>query len=105
MKKNTKIFIVAAIAAVLLIGLMLLLIFLPKGDGDGSATYDEGVKMSVSTDANGVHQATIITDKNGNIENNSYGTLVEYDTNKISTIHIENAKGTLDITSTIPKND
>lgn len=105
MKKNTKIFIVAAVAAVLLIGLMLLLIFLPKGDSNGSATYDEGVKMSVSTDANGVHQAKIITDKNGNIENNSYGTLVEYDTNKISTIHIENAKGTLDITSTTPKNE
>ena len=105
MKKNTKIFIVVAVAAVLLVGLMLLLIFLPKGDSEGSATYDEGVKMSVSTDSNGVHQATIITDENGNIENNSYGTLVEYDTNKISTIHIENSKGTLDITSYTPKNE
>lgn len=105
MKKNTKIFIVVAVAAVLLIGLMLLLIFLPKGDSKGEATYDEGVKMSVSTDENGVHQAEIITDKDGKIENNSYGTLVEYDTNKISTIHIENNKGTLDITSTTPKNE
>ncbi len=105
MKKNTKIFIVVAVAAVLLIGLMLLLIFLPKGDSEGSATYDEGVKMSVSTDSNGVHQASIITDENGKIENNSYGTLVEYDTNKIATIHIENSKGTLDITSYTPTND
>ena len=76
MKKNTKILIVVAVAAVLLIGLMLLLIFLPKGDSEGSATYDEGVKMTVTTDENGVHQAEIITDKDGNIENNSYGTLV-----------------------------
>lgn len=103
MKKNTKIFIIAAVAAVLLIGLMLLLIFLPKGDSEGTATYDEGVKMSVSVDENGVHQAKIITDKNGNIENNSYGTLMEYVPADISTVHVENSKGTLDVVSYTPK--
>lgn len=105
MKKNTKIFIIAAVAAVLLIGLMLLLIFLPKGDSNGMATYDEGVKMSVSVDENGVHQAKIITDKNGNIENNSYGTLMEYVPADISTIHVENSKGTLEVISYTPKNE
>ena len=50
MKKNVKTLIIVAVAAVLLIGLMLLLIFLPKGSGDSdAATYDEGVAMSVST--------------------------------------------------------
>lgn len=102
MKKNTKILIIAAAAAVLLIGLMLFLIFMPKGGSKGEATYDEGVAMSTSVDENGVHQAQIITDENGNIENNSYGTLLEYIPREISSIHLENAKGTLDITSSTP---
>lgn len=102
MKKNTKILIIAAAAAAVLVGVMLLLIFLPKGN-TGSATYDEGIDMSLSVDKNGVHQAKINTDKDGNIKNNSYGTLLEYDTNKISEIHLENSKGTLDITSYTPK--
>ena len=52
MKKNTKILIIVCAAALILAGLMCLLIFLPKGDGSssGAATYDEGVKMSVTTD-------------------------------------------------------
>lgn len=104
MKKNTKIFIITAVAAVLLIGLMLLLIFLPSSN-DGAATYDEGIKMNVSVDGNGIHQAEIITNENGEIENNSYGVLVEYDTMEISSIHLENKKGTLDITSYTPTNE
>lgn len=104
MKKNTKIFIITAVAAVILIGLMLLLIFLPSSE-DGDATYDEGIKMNVTVDDDGVHQAEIITDKNGEIENNSYGVLVEYDTMEISSIHLENKKGTLDITSYTPTNE
>lgn len=106
MKKNTKILIIVAIAAVLLAGIMLLLIFLPDGeDQDGTASYDEGVEMSVSTDEKGVHQAVIATDKNGNIDNNSYGTLMEYVPAEISKIHVENTSGTLDITSYTPVNE
>lgn len=104
MKKNTKILIIVSVAAVLLVGLMLLLIFMPKGNEDATATYDEGISMSTSTDENGVHQAKINTDENGEIENNSYGTLIEYIPSQISKIHLENAKGTLDITSYTPVN-
>lgn len=105
MKKNVKTLIIVAVAAVLLIGLMLLLIFLPKGSGDSdAATYDEGVAMSVSTDKNGVHQAEIKTNDKGEIDNNSYGTLIDYVPAEISKIHLENSKGTLDITSYTPKN-
>lgn len=104
MKKNTKILLIVSVAAVLLVGLMLLLIFMPKGGQDGTATYDEGISMSTSVDENGVHQAKINTNEKGEIDNNSYGTLVEYDTNQISEIHLENKKGTLDITSYTPVN-
>ena len=39
---------------------------------------DEGVKMSVTTDKDGVHQAQIQTNDKGEIDNNSYGTLLDY---------------------------
>ena len=86
MKKNTKILIIVCAAALILAGLMCLLIFLPKGDGSssGAATYDEGVKMSVTTDKDGVHQAQIQTNDKGEIDNNSYGTLMDYIPAKIS---------------------
>lgn len=107
MKMNKKILIIVAVAAVLLVGLMMLLIFMPKGDsnGDGKATYDEGVAMVVSTDKKGVHQAQIKTNDKGEIDNNSYGTLMEYVPRDISTIHVENSNGTLDVISYTPKND
>lgn len=105
MKKNTKILIIVSVAAVLLVGLMLLLIFMPNGNKDATASYDEGISMSTSTDENGVHQANINTDENGEIENNSYGTLIEYVPAQISKIHLENEKGTLDITSYTPVNE
>lgn len=105
MKKNTKILIIVCAAAVILVGLMCLLIFLPKGDGssNGSATYDEGIKMSTSTDKDGVHQAKIETNDKGEIDNNSYGTLIDYIPAQISKIHLENKKGTVDIKSYTPK--
>ena len=61
MKKNKKVLIIVSVAAVLLVGLMLLLIFMPKGDSQDTATYDEGISMSTSVDKNGVHQAVINT--------------------------------------------
>lgn len=105
MKKKTKALIITAAAALVLITVMLLLIFLPKGNANGETGLDEGINMTLSVDENGVHQARIITDKDGNIENNSYGTLMNYIPSQISTIHVENGKGTLDVVSTTPKND
>ncbi len=106
MKKNKKTLIIVSLAALVLVGVMLLLIFLPKGgDGDGTATYDEGIAMSTSVDENGVHQVDIKTDKNGNIDNNSYGTLMEYTPAQIKKMHIENESGSFDVTSYTPTND
>lgn len=105
MKKNKKLLLIIGIAAVLLIGLMFLLIFLPKSGSDDTATIDEGIAMEATTDSNGVHQVKIETDENGNIKNNSYGTLMDYVPAKISTIHVENTKGTLDIKSETPTDD
>ncbi|MEE0913686.1 MAG: DUF4340 domain-containing protein [Ruminococcus sp.] len=105
MKKNTKILAIVIVAAVLLTGLMLLLIFMPNGSEDGTATVDEGISMITTTDEDGVHQAQINTNEKGEIDNNSYGTLIEYVPADIATIHIENTKGTLDVISETPVNE
>lgn len=105
--KNKKILIISAIAAVVLVGVMLLLIFLPKGgDADpGAASIDEGAPITVSTDDKGVHQAVVARNSKGEVENNSYGTLMEYVPADISRIHLENPKGTVDILSNTPEGE
>ncbi len=101
-----KILIISIIAAVVLVGVMLLLIFLPKGGSDQKAsTVDEGVKLELTTDSEGVHQAEVPKDEKGEVVNNSYGTLIEYYPADISVIHVENAKGTLDVLSNTPKGE
>ena len=105
MKTNKKILIIVSIAVVLLIGLVLLLIFMPFGDNNSTATIDEGIEMRISIDESGVHQAVIGTNEKGEIDNNSYGTLISYPTKDVTKIHLENAKGTLDITSYTPEDE
>lgn len=103
-KKNKIILLIVAAAAVVLVGVLLLLIFLPNGS-NGDATLDEGTKMSTSVDENGVHQAQVITNEKGEIDNNSYGTLVKYVPADINTIHLENNSGSIDVLSETPVNE
>ena len=105
MKKNVKTLIVVGVAAVLLVGIMLLLIFLPNGDSDSTATYDEGIDMSASVDKDGVHQVKINTNEKGEIKNNSYGTLIEYVPAEISKIQVENKSGSFEIESETPTDE
>ena len=94
MKKNVKLLIIIAAAAVVLVGVMLLLIFLPKSgdDADPMDSIDPGIDMSTSVDGNGMHQATIKTNDKGEIENNSYGTLLDYVPAKSETPVDDNGK-------------
>lgn len=103
-KKNKIILLIVAAAVAVLVGVLLLLIFLPKGS-TGDATFDEGTNMSTSVDKNGVHQAQVITNDKGEIDNNSYGTLIEYVPADINTIHVENNSGTIEILSETPVNE
>ena len=101
-----KAIIIAIAAAAVLTAVILLLVLLPKGGaGDKEATVDEGVALSRSTNAQGLHEAQVQTDANGNIANNSYGTLMEYYPADIREIHIENAKGTMDVISSTPEGE
>ena len=103
--KKKKTLIIVIIAAAVLVGVMLLLIFLPKGSGSDSSTVDEGVAMKTVTDKDGMHQAVVETEPNGEIKNNSYGTLIKNIPTDIKTIHVENKKGTLDVISNTPKGE
>ena len=104
-KKKTLLIVI--IAAIVLVGVMLVLIFLPKGSGSDSdaATADEGVKLELSTDEKGVHRAIVGRDAFGNVEHNSSGTLLEYVPADIKTIHVENNAGSFDITASTPEGD
>ena len=110
MNKKTGVIIAAGIAAALT-AVVLILIFAPKGGSDKSdattksAAIDDGVEMTVSTDSKGVHQAEVATDSEGKIDNNSYGTLINYVPADITNIHIENKKGTLDVVSKTPEGE
>jgi len=103
MNKKKGIIIAAAVALVL-VAVVLILVFVPKGGSDGkNATLDEGVALERSGDADGMHQARVLTDENGNIKNNSYGTLMEYYPANIKSMHVENTSGSFDIESTTPE--
>lgn len=104
-KKNKIILLIVAAAAIVLVGVLLLLIFLPNNGSTGDATYDEGTKLSTDVDENGVHQAQVATNANGEIDNNSYGTLIKYVPADISKIHVENNAGSFDVLSETPTNE
>ena len=100
-----KAIIIAGAAAIALVAVLLVIVFWPKNSGKEkkrTATIDEGIDMSVSVDENGIHQAKINTDGDGNISNNSYGTLMEYYPANIKQIHVENKKGSFDVDSQTP---
>lgn len=97
--------IIAAAAAVVLTALLLVLIFVPKGENKAEEdVMSEPASISSTTDKDGVHQAQVMTDKDGNFTN-GYGNLMEYEPAAIKTIHIENEKGSLDIVSETPKGE
>lgn len=104
--KNKKVLLIIIAAAVVLVGVMLLLIFIPKGGGEDSdtdpATFDEA-QISTSTDKKGVHQASVERNDKGEVEQNGSGSLISYYPADIKEIHLENAKGTVDILSNTPK--
>ena len=73
MTKKKGIIIAAAVAVVLLaVTLILILPGSRAGQNDEKkGTLDEGVDLTVSVDKDGIHQAKVNTDEDGNIKNNS----------------------------------
>lgn len=101
MKKNAKYLIIAAVCVAVLVAGLLLLIFLPK-ESDPSAEIDNGTDISVSTDSDGVYQASLNLNDKGELDDNSYGTLLSKKPADIEKINVENGGGTYEIDSYTP---
>ena len=91
-KKMLRNLIIAGVSLVLVVGLVLLIIFLPKGEEENTVTTqavfepDPGTPLDVFVNEDGLNCAQVVTDENGELENNSYGTLIKRppaDINKI----------------------
>ncbi len=103
-KKNShiKALILSIAGAVILAGIVLLLIFFPKGDS--SSDVGKGIAAVKGTvNSNKVHEVKLDTDKNGKIKENGSGHLLELVPADISKINIKNKKGNYTITSYTPK--
>lgn len=88
-KKMKRNIIIAGASLVLIVALILVIIFVPLGkeENDNSVDIDYGIDMTASVNGDGLHTVRINTNSNGEIENNSYGTLVDRlpgDVNKVS---------------------
>lgn len=96
LSKNKKFLLFGGIALILIILIVLLLIFVPSCNNEKE---DECAVLTYSVNEDGEQQANIETDENGNITKTGDGTLITYDTNKITSINLDNEKGNLNIKS------
>lgn len=102
MKKNTKYLIIAGACALVLVGALLALLFWPKAETDPNDLIDNGTELTSTVDEAGVHQVSLVLNDKGELENNSYGTLIAYEPADISTIDVENTSGSYRIKSYTP---
>ena len=97
---TTKTLIAAICVLVVLAGVLLALLFIPKGE-DNTDTSDGFASVSTKLDKNRTWQAVVKT-KDGKIVENGSGELLKLVPADIKTVKLENAKGTTIITSYTP---
>lgn len=103
MKKNLKLLIIIGSALIIVVAALLLLLFWPSDNTTNlSDDIDEGTDISVASNDEGVLEAVVVTTPEGEIDNNSYGTLIDYIPAKIKQIDVENESGTYTVTSYTP---
>lgn len=94
LKKSTKWIIFGSVAALILAGIICLLVFLPKNE---EKPLDMGTDVNESVSDDGMHKASVVTDENGKIANNSFGSLLEYTPSQITKIEVENETGSFTV--------
>lgn len=97
---TTKTLIIAICVLVVLAGVLLALLFIPKGD-EKNEIIDGSASVTTQPDKNKVWQAEVKT-KDGKIEKNGSGELLSFIPADIKTVKLENDKGTTVITSYTP---
>lgn len=104
-KKMLRNIIIAGAALVVLIGVILGVIFIPScSEDNGTDELDYGIAMRTGVTEDGLHYAEILTNDKGEIENNSYGTLIEKTPSDISKIIMETDKGNYSFLLMTPTN-
>lgn len=95
MNKRTKIGLIVGIAAlVLIVGVVLLLIFLPAGStGGGEYVATEYNILEATVDESGIRTVSVPTDENGDTKENISGSLIDLQPSYLKEIKIENSAG------------
>lgn len=101
LSKTAKWFIIAAVAVVLITAIIVALVTIPPTQTDKE--FDPGTPITLTVDENGEHQADIQLNSKGKLDNNSYGTLIEYTPSDIAKIEVENNSGTFTILAETPR--
>ncbi len=102
MKRNI---IIAGVALVLIVVLILVVVLVPWGESsNGMGEIDPGTDMILDVREDGMHTATVKTNAKGELENNSYGTLINYKPAQIEKIEMSTKKGNYTFLSTTPVN-
>ncbi len=94
-KKMKRNIILAVGVLVLLIAAILLVVFIPScaGNGNTADEVDMGIDMTRYVTDGGLHSATINTNSKGEIENNSYGKLIDKLPGDIEKISMKTQEG------------
>lgn len=101
LSKTAKWFIIAAVAIVLITAIIVALVTIPATETDKE--FDPGTPVTLTVDENGEHQANVQLNSKGKLDNNSYGTLIEYTPSDIAKIEVENSSGTFTILAETPR--
>ncbi len=100
LSKTALWFIIAGVAVVLVAAIIALLITMPSKSEEPE--YDSGTPITLTIDEEGEHQANVLLNEKGKLDNNSYGTLIEYVPAQIAKIEVENAGGSFTVLSETP---
>lgn len=102
--KSRKTILMLIIAAVVVAGLVLALILIRSTPVTSEDSLESaGITLDVSED--GVHEAAVTVDENGNILQNGTGSLLSYVPADISEINVENQDGSFTVTSSTPEGE
>lgn len=102
MKKNL---IIAGIALAVIVALILVVVLVPWGSGGSElGEIDYGTELIYGVTDDGMHTATVKTNDDGELENNSYGTLIEYQPAQIDKIVMSTQEGNYTFLLTTPVN-
>lgn len=92
--------IIASVSVLVVMAIVIVLMLIPQKTEVGE--FDDGTAISLHVDEDGQHQANLLLNEKGELDNNSYGTLLEYTPSDIAKIEIENESGSFTILAETP---